>query len=75
MDGKTGNFIFAPCNGKGKGQRQVFNISGINRIISRSKEKGDELHTILASRVASEGDSLSIHAHKKTKNNKKLGQF
>ena len=57
MDGKTGNCFFAPCNGKG--QRQVFKISGINTITSRSKEKGDDLHTILASRVASEGDSVS----------------
>lgn len=39
-------------------------ISGINTIISRSKEIGDDLHTILASRVASEGESVSIHAHK-----------
>ena len=40
-----------------------------------AKRNGDDLHTILASRVASEGDSLSIHAHKKTKNDKKLSQF
>lgn len=62
MDSKTVNCFFAPCNGKG--QCQIFKRSGINTIISRSKENGDDLHTMLASRVASEGESVSIHAHK-----------
>lgn len=59
----SGTCFLSPCSGKGP--CQTFKVQGINTLLERSKQRGDEdVHDKLKATLVSQGDGASVDCHK-----------